>query len=328
MRAGSRVIVVVALLLAPHCVANASSDLDAILQEWWAAASRVKRLDCDFVLYQYDSTFEMETRGTGSLAVDAGRAFYKIAPVEIPAGTVSRRVSKDGERFTLRSASAVRWHWTGESVIKIDDANRTFEEIKLAFASANVEFCPESPELPKDDPILDASIEEPSRRAKPTSNSEAVNRSKATSSNTKIAKQPRYQDSGWEAFFRRFEEALQESIVPRTFLLGMPVDEMRDRFDVKLLRQTDAEIWLRFAPKTYKEQAQLNYAILILSKEKYEPRALTTVDATNCERVYMFTNVQINLGWRSFFLTRDPLKRPNLSRYRSVFAGASDSDKK
>src|SRR5258708_3950025 len=55
--------------------------LEAILQGWAQASSQIHRLDCNFSRFRYDPTFQIEHRGTGSLAVDQdGRAAYRIVP--------------------------------------------------------------------------------------------------------------------------------------------------------------------------------------------------------------------------------------------------------
>jgi hypothetical protein len=134
----------------------AASELDTILEKWESAALHIQRLDCHFTRVRYDPVFEIETRGTGSLAVArTGSAFYKIAPAVILPGAFGRKVGKSGDRLQLQRDRAERWYWTGDSVIRVDDVERIFEEFTLRGTTKDREFYPEPPALPEEEPSPD-----------------------------------------------------------------------------------------------------------------------------------------------------------------------------
>jgi hypothetical protein len=78
-------------------------------------------------------------------------------------------------------------------------------------------------------------------------------------------------------------------------LIGLPLDEMRDRFQISLLKQSATEIRLKFIPRTAQDLSVYSEAQLILFPETYEPRAMRFVSpAGESEDVYVLSNVKIN----------------------------------
>ncbi len=136
-----------------------ANDLDVILAKWERATMTIRRLDCTFTRFSYDPTFEIERRAIGSLAIDArGRAVYRLAPAQINPGEKSRKKTKDGAPYTLTPVAAERWHWTGKSVFRVDETERTFNEIVFPVVSPAAvkttrEFHPDPPALPEDDDL-------------------------------------------------------------------------------------------------------------------------------------------------------------------------------
>ncbi len=113
-------------------IARPNANLAEVLAEWEKAASRIDRLDCQFSRFKYDRTFEVEWRGKGSLALErTGRATYRIEPEPIKPGAVGNKRGADGATYKLKSDEPDRWHWTGKSVIRVNEKTRTFEELVL-----------------------------------------------------------------------------------------------------------------------------------------------------------------------------------------------------
>src|SRR5262245_43821920 len=126
-------------------------SLDEILNEWERAAARRARLDCDFTRIRYDTKSGIEFRGQGSLAVDRhGRGAYRLEPAEIPQGAPGAKRGPGGVACELRAENPDRWHWTGISVIRVNEKNRTFAEWRLPGRAAEEEFQPDPPELPEE----------------------------------------------------------------------------------------------------------------------------------------------------------------------------------
>lgn len=323
--------VVIGLLVRPPSGPPlAASELDTILKEWESAASRIRRLDCDFSRFQYDPDFEIEKRGTGSLAVDrTGRAFYKIAPTVIRPGALGRKFGKDGSRLQLQADRAERWYWTSDRVIRVDDVERTFDEFALSGRTEPREFLPEPPALPEDDPCPDDNAPTavagqdrlgpqtngPPHGERPMSIQEVV-----VGWVLAAAIASSFQKVDWPAFYESFYESIQEFWLARPFLLGMPAAELRMRFQIELLSQTETDILLQFVPKWKSDRVSYSRAVLMLTKEKYKPRALQMFDPDGRETVHVFKDVRVNSNWQDVYLRRDPLNGPDLRGYRSATA--------
>jgi hypothetical protein len=255
--------------------------LETILKEWDLAAAGTHRLDCNFIRMKYDPNFEIEFRGEGTLAVDReGRALYKIAAAEIMPGVQSRKKGPPGNPYELRAEAADRWHWTGDSTVRVDDQARTYEEVLVPRAGVPVDYQPEPPALPEEPVIL---------RPKPQP---PLDKDPAPASD------PRYEPLfGWT----------------KPFLLGMPPDELKRRFKVTLLSEDDAEVRLQFEPIWPRDKLQLSSAQLILSKVFYRPRALKMVGPSGAETVHVFKDVAVNAPD-----DREPLDRPDLAGFHKI----------
>jgi hypothetical protein len=107
-------------------------QLAAVLRTWGQATAKIDRLDCTFTWYTYDTTFETERRATGSLAVDRqGRAAYRLIPAVIRRAAVSGKCGTNGAPYELRPNPPARWHWTGASIVHVNEAEGTFDAIPL-----------------------------------------------------------------------------------------------------------------------------------------------------------------------------------------------------
>ncbi len=117
-----------------------------------------------------------------------------------------------------------------------------------------------------------------------------------------------------------FNEHMKTFFIARPFLLGMPVEALRKQFEIELVRQTDTEVWLRFIPIWRDDAALFERATLILSKDRYVPKAIQMIDATGSETVHVFKNVQINLVREGEVGPAgvENLERPDLRGYRRV----------
>jgi hypothetical protein len=301
-------------LPAPLTPAERDARLAIILAEWEKASSKVERLDCQFLRFKYDRTFEVEWRGRGSLAIEKlGRAMYQIGPDAIQPGAVGNKRGTNGVLYELKSEAFERWHWTGNKVIKVSEKERTYEELSLAKNEKTGEFQPEPPALPEEA----APSEEPPRRK--DSDAPAKQRQRrgegaslgelviGVAGGVVVASAASKID--WAGVF----EAIGEFPLARPFLLGMNAADLTKRFQVDLKQETDTEIRLEFIPKREKDRAMISKTLLILSKDRYQPVAIKTVDPTGAEIVHVFKDVKIN--------PRGPvesLEQPNLRGYRRV----------
>lgn len=114
-------------------------------------------------------------------------------------------------------------------------------------------------------------------------------------------------------------ESMQEFPLARPFLLGMPEADLRERFNVTLVRATPSEFWLEFKPKHKKEQVRMERALLILNAADCIPKALQLVDSAGEETVHVFHNVSV-VPWNAadpipLPKGRQSLDRPDLSGY-------------
>jgi len=109
------------------------------------------------------------------------------------------------------------------------------------------------------------------------------------------------------------DEPLAEPPTIRPFLLGTPVADLIQQFEIELVRQTETDVWLKLKPKQKKDAVWLREASLILKTDRYLPRGLKTVDVAGNETVHNFTNLRINAGDGV-----DLTNGPDLNGYRRV----------
>jgi hypothetical protein len=291
----------------PLTIADRNARLAQVLAEWEKAVSRIDRLDCQFHRFKYDRTFEVEWRSTGALSIaKSGRAMYRIAPDPIKPGEVSKKLATSGAPYTLKSDEPDRWHWTGKSVIRVNEKTRTFEELVLPGNVRPGEFEPDPPPLPEE--------AAPPQRAKgPRAPQRETAPERAPTLGELILGYAVGIALGVAMSKVDWVEAISQFPIPRPFLLGMPAAELKDRFQIELKSESDTEVWLAFTPKIKKDQANLTHAILILSKDQYRPKALKMVNPVGSETVHVFKNMQIDRRGPV-----DDLERPNLRGYRQV----------
>jgi hypothetical protein len=321
--------------------AQADPRLEHILAEWERAASEIRRRDCTFARFKYDTTFDVERRGTGSLAIDdEGRAAYKIMPASIAAGQVSRRIDRGGMPYKLELDACERWHWTGKNVIRVNESDRTFEELTIPAAGAGKsvtpvdpvtdDFRPDPPPLPEDE---QPSPELPKSNDGPSDNDLALCKTPIplTEKTNPAGKEKAPTLSEWFAgvvFGIALVSALSHADpeawaqapmfpLPRAFLFGTRVDELKQQFRIKLLKENEIEAWLQFEPRV--NNCQFNRAILILSTRDYKPSAIKLVDELGGETVHILSDVKNHL--RGHVVAAPRLDRPNLNGYRQISNG-------
>ncbi len=317
-------------------------ELETILREWEQACAGRNRLDARFTRYKYDHTFEVEKRATGSLAVDDwGRAVYRIVSANLAPGEQSSKQNRSGAPYRLQADDAERWHWTGKMVIRIDDQERTFKEIEFPRRSADGSFVPDPPALPEEMPNEGDELAAQERvAAEPEPASPALPQELPPPATTMTLRErldaivilslfavaalandkPVSHDSmalGLDAF----TEVFREFVLPRQFLLGTTAKDLKRRFHVRLVKQSDTEIRLEFRPREKRDQLGFDRFILILRRGTYAPMALKIVDVTGAESVHVFSDVRINADSApksSPNVYGEQLDRPNLHGLRRI----------
>ncbi|MCH8830741.1 MAG: hypothetical protein IID45_14280 [Planctomycetes bacterium] len=103
---------------------------------------------------------------------------------------------------------------------------------------------------------------------------------------------------------------IMESQLP--FLLGMPPRLALQRYHLKLLKETDTEIWLDVKPKWKQDREIYEKARVILKKNNhYLPSAVQMFqNDKNLETVYTFYRMVVNKKVRIIFPERDPFLIP------------------
>lgn len=105
-----------------------SPELQAVLEAWERASSKVTRLQGVHQRFVYDLVFETEKRADGKFfyeAPDKGR--IDISPTKIGKGEVSKRKGKSGQPFKLDPDLQQRWVCTGREIIQLNDTEKSYE---------------------------------------------------------------------------------------------------------------------------------------------------------------------------------------------------------
>ena len=310
------------LVVARNQAAIANDRLDELLREWQQASAQIRLLETDFKIYQYESIFELERRGTGRLAIDdKGLAYYCILPSRIERNEKSSRRGDDGDRYSLQTITAHRWFILRRMIVRIDDVDRSFVECERDVPLFDEEFFPDPPDLPEEDDAVidvDASNKDPGdglteirkqsgddpENSRPMTFFEGVGNfviGALIGAEISAAINRNAKDWKW---------AMPEAVpFTRPYLLGMSIDELKDQFRIKLLKESPAEVWLEF--KSIGEDPRFERAVLILDLASWRPRALQLFDATDTETVYVFHKMQINRKFKG----KGPFQIPKLKGY-------------
>jgi TIGR03009 family protein len=108
---------------------------------------------------------------------------------------------------------------------------------------------------------------------------------------------------------------------PLPFLFGLKAEEAKQRFEIKLLRDTPTDAWLEIIPRLKTDSQNYQVAKIILSKETFVPSAVNLIDPSgSIQTTYLFdkSTLRINQpGWRERWLGQDPFQ-PALRGYKQV----------
>jgi hypothetical protein len=236
---------------------DADSKLDGYLADWERTSYKIRRLDCEFQRFVYDTIFEVEKRGQGTINVErCGRARYRRVPADLKPGDASKRLSKAGGPYELQAYTAECWQWTGSELFKFDDQEHTYEKIDVQAS----------------------------------------------------------RESGKFSFFQITEQGT-ELLFLKPFLLGMPADQLKKRFNVFLWKETDDRLWLELIPRGGEYSDMFEKAMIMLDRRTWLTQALKLWDPTGAQTVHIFQNIKVNSD------NADDLSKPNVEGYRQIVSG-------
>jgi TIGR03009 family protein len=102
---------------------------------------------------------------------------------------------------------------------------------------------------------------------------------------------------------------------PLPFLLGMEANLAKKRWEFKLLKRTESQIWLSARPLQQQDATLYQYATIILDSQTFLPSAVRMLDpAGTVEIVHTFGKLKINKNAANW-LGQNPLK-PDLKGYK------------
>jgi hypothetical protein len=111
-----------------------------------------------------------------------------------------------------------------------------------------------------------------------------------------------------------FSEELVELLFLKPFVLGIPAEQFKGRFKVKLLKESWHEVRLELVPRRKKEFDCYEKAVLILDRRSWLTQALKVYDPTGSETVHIFQNTRVNSA------AGDDLSTVNVEGYRPVLS--------
>lgn len=85
-----------------------------------------------------------------------------------------------------------------------------------------------------------------------------------------------------------------EFLLAKPFLLGMPTGELREQFDVALIKKTADELWLSFVPRQPQRRQSFSRAVLILNSQNFFPKGLKLTEGSQVESVHLFRSFKLN----------------------------------
>lgn len=139
-----------------------------------------------------------------------------------------------------------------------------------------------------------------------------VDKSNRTYDRIKIPKDAPDNPSPWTFFgWTFYPPSLKQFWVSEPYLLGMPPEELKKRFQIEIVNQTEEKVQLNFRPKERRDLANFSEASLILNIKTYLPYALKTIDPPRTkETVHLFSDVE---GIKEL----ERISEPDLTRYES-----------
>jgi|GEM_PF-1434478 len=103
-------------------------ELEEILDRWEAESSKIKTLRGEQSRSEFNNVFEVETVSEGPFYLempDKGR--IDLQAVRFDKKDVSKKKTKDGEPFSLKSGSSQKWICTGTGILILDDDKKTYQ---------------------------------------------------------------------------------------------------------------------------------------------------------------------------------------------------------
>lgn len=248
-----------------------------ILWNWHFANFNIDRFDANFSYVQYDGSLEVETIGQGLASVDReGRAIYKFAPTKVSPGQM-------GRRYPLQSAESKSWYYTGDRIILVHEADKTYEELILppeyrkVANRRNHPNRPPPPAMPEDNQSEGAEAiaqaDQPPAPAMPEDVS----------------------PPNWaQLLVRRLRIVPWTHPLAYAFIMEAEPASLTDQFQISLVRQSATDATLSFVPRRPQEQPFLREVQVMLSLKDYRLRAIKFVGHGSIETVYVLSNVRIN----------------------------------
>ena len=116
----------------PLRIQKVSPELEKILKDWELKTSKIEKLQGDTRYREFDKTFAVEYRAEGKFAFEApDRGNYELRPVKVNKGDASSLKDEQGEAYKLTPKAAERWVCTGAEILKIDEAQKTYEIVEI-----------------------------------------------------------------------------------------------------------------------------------------------------------------------------------------------------
>jgi hypothetical protein len=236
---------------------------------------------------------------------------------------VGRGDASNREGYEVRPDEANRWHWTGNEIIHVHEADRALERIQLTDSHAGNgipqgEPRPEPPALPEDE------------GSAPKRNSSRGNKNvPCRSLSFGVCLLPAVTviafGAALDESMKDLADALQEPFFAQPFLLRMPVDELASKYRVEVVSQQERKVRLRFFPRENKVATSFRSAELILersdktAKTRLRPKALMIEDPPGQTiTVHTFSDVRINLP----VARASDLAHPDLAGYTDMSISA------
>lgn len=116
-------------------------SLDDVLKGWEQATTQIKRLDCRFKRFEYQTALGVERRAEGSIALlDPEHAAISIDAPVAKKETVSRKKDARGVPYTIQQEEPARLIWLPGELIRIDQRAGTYRRIKAEENPALAQF--------------------------------------------------------------------------------------------------------------------------------------------------------------------------------------------
>lgn len=120
------------LLLAPVSVEPETLSIDTVLAKWCQASQSTSQFDAEFHSINSDATFQVERRKTGRFYFRAPRqGRIEFRPAALPNGGGNQ------SKFAPGKPAPETWIWTGDQLIVIDEASRTYRSTPVPNAADN-----------------------------------------------------------------------------------------------------------------------------------------------------------------------------------------------